>query len=134
MVSAQDNTYSELRRSLAVHESGVSAESRLLGVVVLDLTDAGSARAAQQLSKAVQTFKVAKLSGGRNGIVGMCVVRGPMGDLANDARFRDLQIVSLPGFSGNFRGNAFYDSAGRLIYKDLSAEEIFSSIQKLITR
>jgi hypothetical protein len=134
VLSAQDNDYAQLRGSLARHEGGIKADARVVAVVFLDASDESSLESARELSRAVRTFKVAKLSGGPQGLIGLCVVRGSHAGLQDASSFHDLLFVSLPEDAIDIKNNAFYDSAGRLIYKDLPAGEIFNSVQKLITR
>lgn len=135
-LQAQEPLYAELRKTIAREAPSVSAEGKILAFAVLDPASDASVNAATELSRTAHTYKVAKLSGGSKGFVGICIVDDRMMTLNRDPRFSELIFIPLSfvkGFTSSGM-NAVFDSAGRLIYKDLPASQIFSSTQHLITR
>jgi hypothetical protein len=134
---AQQNLFSQVKEKIQNDHPEIKLDNKLIAVNVWSARDMQQREANIQLNKAATTFEFAKLKGGSKGIVAVVINSGDeqQGDIIlNKDKASKLVRVNNAQLNINNVSNIIFDSNGNIIYSSLDANEIFPSIQKLITR
>lgn len=139
-VNAQTESYNKLVEALHESYPMLNLNNKLIVVNPWSLSETGSRELNKAFAKALATFEVAKLKGGRDGMIVVALNTTDSGPEAKIALKKDgaekLILIDSKELNENglFTGNAVFDSNGTIIYSNLESADVFPSIQKLITR
>lgn len=137
-LNAQETLYTKLVKTLSA--SGVVTENKLIAVNYWSCSEATTRHANAEFERVAKVYQVAKLNGGRQGLLVVLINTNESGmevELALEKdgitkaitlQAKDLESVYPAGT------NFVFDSAGRQILGSLLPEHIFNSINQLIIR
>jgi hypothetical protein len=136
---SQDELYGQIRRVLALKQPDLVTSSRLIAFNSWSAADAEGREINKELDKTYKTFEFAKLKGGQKGMVAVSICTdGQAGSLTvlNNDGVRKLIPLTTEDIKKLDAGlkNGVFDSSGQFVYKNLEPGEMFTSVQKLITR
>lgn len=119
----------------------LDTKDKIIAFNVWSASDKTSRECNQAFEKVCATYQHAKLQGGRRGVIVLLFNRDQPNEAALIALNKDQVICSyslngsdLPAELKRVNKNRIYTSLGETLYSDLSPEQIFSSVQSLITR
>lgn len=133
---AQSDVFLKVKKAIKENYPEINLENKLIAVNVWSASDQGSREANKQFNRVYYIYEFAKLKGGLKGL--FCVTINKEGDattiiLNKDGATKLLSLnkvdISLPSNS-----NFVFDDQGKEVYKNISSDKIFESINKLITR
>ena len=137
---AQINFYQKVKNLINITHPEINTENRLIAFNVWSVDDSESREANQSFEKAYSVYEYARLKGGSKGIIVVSFNKDNLSSSAvisynKDGIFKIIpfKVTDLEGLNEG-TSNLVFDSGGNEIYKNLSAQNIFSSIQHLITR
>jgi hypothetical protein len=138
---SQNNTFSQIKNKIHEKYPELSLEDRIIALSYWTVSDEKSRNNNVAFEKAIKVYHDARLKGGSEGLVVLTVSGDNLNPEATIVLSKDNIIRSL-SFSSAELGtiipgtwsNLVYDSNGKEIYRDLDNTQIYSSIQKLITR
>jgi len=138
--NAQNTTCQNLRKLINERHPEISMENKLIAFNVWSQENIESREANKAFEKTYSVYEHARLKGGSKGMVVVAVNKENLSGEAVITFTKDgiskmisLKLSDLEGLeSGTFNG--VYDSNGNEIYKNLSSQAIFGSINHLITR
>lgn len=91
-----------------------------------------------QLEKTANVYEVAKLKGGKKGVVCVTIVNDTQAEVVlNKEGYKKLvkiKITNLGTISVENIKNIAFDSNGDVVFKNINENEIYESVHKLITR
>ncbi len=135
-LNAQSDLFSKVKKAIQEEHPEISIESRLIAINVWSANDQASRDANKQFNNVYKIYEFAKLKGGLKGLVSVAINKD--GESASIILNKDgatkliqLNNVDLAGLSN---GNTVFDDKGVEVYKNISSDKIFESINKLITR
>lgn len=131
----------EIKQALQNRHPELQLEDKILAVNFWSVSDENSRKANAAFEKACSTYVVAKLKGGRKGLVVVLVNKDNLNDFSVVSLNKEgikccysFQLSDLPEQSLNASKNQVFDANGNLLFSNLNPEQIFSSIHSLITR
>jgi hypothetical protein len=137
---AQEDLCKKVKDLLVERNPGIAISGKLIAVNFSSPGDALSREANRAFDRTFQTYRVAKLSGGRQGMIAVTIVKAESqrdaeiaisGDGLSNIVALSEQYFRLPEEG---KKNIVFDAGCSVVYRDLAAGEIYESIQKLITR
>ena len=138
---SQNALYQEIKQVIQEKHPELNLNEKLIGCVIWSMNDADSNEQLKSFEKALKVFENAKLKGGSKGIVMLAVNKDNLSTESTIILQKEgiLQLipVTLNEFAAIDRSllhNIVFDSTGTEVYKDLESSNVFSSINKLITR
>ncbi len=135
---AQDNLYLKIKEQIIKEYPKVNLENKLLALNIWSANKPQSKKANSELNTAASTFGYAKLKGGVKGIIAVTICidteKSAATIMLSKENLTKILIIEKDNLDVAGLSNIVFDANGMQIYKDVPAEEIFSSIQKLITR
>ena len=138
--AAQSEVYQKVRRIIETNYPEVQTENRLIAINFWSVNDATSRELNKQFNKNYNTYKFARLRGGKHGLIGVAICIDENNSQATIVLNKDgagdlIQIgFSELGLAEKPFNNAVFDSAGNKVYSDLQAQEVFTKINQLLTR
>ncbi len=137
--SGQNGLCAKLRLLVQQTHPEISIENKLIAVYVWQIDDEESRKTGQSFEKACEVYRAAKLKGGSKGLIVVGINRDNLTAHANIVLQKDgiqrtisMKMQDIPEAQGV--RNMVFDAWGNEVYSDLSPEEPYQSIQKLITR
>jgi len=139
--SQNEQLFKGLKQTLQTRHPEVQLEDKLIAVNFWSVSDESSRKANASFEKACSTYSVAKLKGGKKGLVVILINKDDLDDLSvislnkegitccYSFKLSDLQKQSL-----GEPGNLVFNANGDLLFSNLNPEQIFPSIHSLITR
>jgi hypothetical protein len=139
--SQNSQLFNGVKQILLTRHPEVQLEDKLIAVNFWSVSDETSRKANAAFEKACSTYSVAKLKGGKKGLVVILLNKDNLDDLSvislnkegikccYSFKLSDLQKQSL-----SEPGNLVFNANGDLLFSNLSVDQIFSSIHSLITR
>ena len=138
--SAQVSLYQNAKKLLSETHPEISTENRLIAINVWSETNTESREANKGFEKTYSVYERARLKGGSKGIIVIAVNKDELTPTAVITFTKDgisklisVKLSDLEGIDANTT-NVVFDSNGNEVYKNLSAPNIYSSINHLITR
>jgi len=131
------NSFEKIKNELMKNHPEVLLDNKIIIVNYWSVNDQSNKEANLELNKTVTVFEHAKLKGGKKGVIGVivCSDSNKTGVEVSLNKGNLLKPYLLGGdFSESVNKNIVYDAEGNIVYKNLSASELFDSIQQLITR
>ena len=138
--NAQTNLYQNIKKLLTETHPEIITENRLIAFNTWSLDNAESRECNKSFEKTYGVYEHAHLKGGSKGII---VVAFNKDNLSSDAvitftkdgitKIISYKFVDLESLDSNIQ-NAVFDSNGNEIYRNLSAQNVYNSINHLITR
>ena len=137
ILNAQSDLFSKVKKSLKETHPEVNFDNHLIAVNVWSANDAASREANKQFNKVYGIYEFAKLKGGLKGLI--CVTINKDGESASiilnkDGATKLIQLSNIDVSALNSNTNSVFDENGVEVYKNISSDKIFESINKLITR
>lgn len=136
ILNAQSDLFLKVKKAIQENHPEISLQNRLIGVNIWSANNAESREANKQFNSVYKIYEFAKLQGGRKGLI--CVTINKEGDAASIILNKDgaTKLIQLNNFdvSAITNSNFVFDEQGTEVYKNISSEKIFESINKLITR
>ena len=135
-LNAQSDAFLKLKNSIKESHPEINLENKLIAVNVWSANDQESREANKQFNRVYSIYEFAKLKGGLKGLV--CITVNKDGDatsiiLNKDGATKLIQVNAVE-ISSNTNSNFVFDDKGNEVYKNISSDKIFESINKLITR
>ncbi len=139
-LNSQSESYDRLVRVLRETNPALDLNNKIIVVNPWSISGTESRDLNKAFGNAQSTFQVAKLKGGR---AGMVVVALNMVDKDPEARItlkkdgtENLILLQSDELKNDpaFQNNKVFDSNGQVIYSGLESAGVFNAIQKLITR
>jgi len=137
---AQNDLFKTLKQIIIEIHPEIGLENKLIALNVWSVDDMDSRETNKSFEKAYGVYEHAVLKGGRKGIIVLAVNKNELSSEAVIMLTKDgitkmisVKLSEIAGLDGNIT-NIIYDSEGHEIYKNLSAPNVFSSINHLITR
>jgi len=138
--TAQTSLYQNVKKLISEIHPEISTENKLIAFNVWSIEDPDSREANKSFEKAYTVYEHARLKGGSKGIIVIAVNKNNLTSeavitFAKDGIIRMIPVkwTELEGI-GQGLNNCVFDSSGNEVYKNLSAQNVFSSINHLITR
>lgn len=135
-LNAQSDLFLKVKKAIQEEHPEISTDNRLIAINVWSANDQTSREANKQFNNVYKIYEFAKLKGGLKGIV--CVAINKDGESASIILTKDgaTKLIQLnkADLSGLSNGNAVFDDKGVEVYKNISSDKVFESINKLITR
>jgi hypothetical protein len=137
---AQVDLHNKIIHYLKIYHPEIPTENKLIAVNFWSIDNTASREANKSFEKVYSTFEIAKLKGGVNGIIVISISKDNLSTEATIAMTRDAVKKLVKGKAEEFEGlewtssNLIFDSNGKVLYKDLAPENIFTTVQQLITR
>lgn len=138
---SQTDLYAQLKNVIRQTNPEISMEGKLLAFNTWSIDDPSSREANQSFDRTYSVYEYAKLKGGPKGIVVVAINKDNLSSMATITYTKDgirkVISVGIENFNGaDFKelSNMIFDSSGSVIYKNLPASKIFSSVNQLITR
>lgn len=138
---SQNELYQKIKQVIQEKHPEINIHAKLIGCVTWSINDADSKDQLKSFDKTLKVFENAKLKGGSKGIVLLAVNKENLGSEATIFLQKDgilelipVKLEELSGADLTGLHNVVFDSSGLEVYKDLNSAEVFSSINKLITR
>lgn len=136
-LNAQSDLFSKVKKGLREIHPELNLENHLIAVNVWSANDAASREANKQFNKVYGIYEFAKLKGGLKGLI--CVTINKDGESASiilnkDGATKLIQLSNIDVASLNSNTNSVFDENGVEVYKNISSDKIFESINQLITR
>ncbi len=137
---AQSDLYLKVRKAIETNYPEIQTQDRLIAINFWSAGDLTSRDLNKAFNKNYNIYKFARLKGGMKGLIGVSVCIDDLStelsimlnkDGAGDLLKFTLADVSLAEKPFN---NVVFDSAGKKVYSDLKAGEVFNKINQLITR
>jgi hypothetical protein len=137
---SQTSVYQNLKTLLQETHPEINTTDKLIAYNIWSVNDAESREANKGFEKAYKVYESALLKGGKKGII---MVSFNKENLTSDAVItytKDGIVKVIPykisetTLSEAPISNAVYDSTGNEVYKNLSADKIYTAIKHLITR
>jgi hypothetical protein len=137
LLNAQSDLFSKVKKGLKETHPELNLENHLIAVNVWSANDVASREANKQFNNVYKIYEFAKLKGGMKGLI--CVTINKDGETAsiilnNDGASKLIQLNTVDVTSLNVNTNSVFDENGVEVYKNISSDKIFQSINKLITR
>lgn len=138
-MSAQTDLYFRVKTLLEQQYPELTTKNKLIAVSIWRVDDAESREANKSFEKAYEVYRAAKLKGGLKGIIAVAVNLDNLSSnavitLSKDGILRTVSIMAEDLKAATDFRNVVFDSNGNAVYRDLASENIFPSIQHLITR
>jgi hypothetical protein len=137
---AQSVLFEKVKQEIAAKYPGLNTDHKLIAVNFWSMDDPESRERNRIFNRNFNIYKFAKLKGGRYGMITVAVCIDEDGAEPRIAISRDgaKDLLILDGPEGGpeilrFK-NIIFDAEGNVVYKDLAADDISASINKLITR
>ncbi len=141
LLHAQENLYPKLVNKIKELHPEIKLDSKLIAFNIWSLEDQESRKANQAFNKVFGVYEFAKLKGGTKGFVAIAVNRGnPNSEAAitlskdGNTKIVSIPLGDIPELNAQQNSNMVFDSMGNSVYTNLKSNEIFESINKLITR
>jgi hypothetical protein len=138
---SQNDLQQKIKQLIQEKHPELDLSNKLIGCVIWSIKDEESRNQNKSFEKTVNVFEHAKLKGGSKGIVILSVNRENLNSeatlvLENDhiLKLIPLKLEELNGLNKSSVQNIVFNSDGIEVYRDLPSSQIFSSINKLITR
>ncbi|MBA3665698.1 MAG: hypothetical protein H0W61_16055 [Bacteroidetes bacterium] len=135
---AQDNLFVKVKEQLKKQHPELQIENKLIVINVWSSNDAESRNANAELNKTASTFEYAKLKGGRRGMIAVVINSDESENLSVITLGKDKITKAIALSKADLDVSAVktvaFDSDGNKVYSSIPSKDIFSSIQKLITR
>jgi len=137
-LAAQAPLYAELVNRL--NATGVVYKDKLIAVHYWSCSDVTSRSANAEFEKVAKIYQVARLKGGRLGLLVVLVnLNDPVAEadiaLGKDGVVKALSLrASEVGTAQPAGTNFIFDSSGQQVGTNIPAEQLFNSINQLITR
>ena len=135
-LNAQSDVYLKLKNAIKENHPEINLENKLIAVNVWSANNPESREVNKQLNRVYTIYEFAKLKGGLKGLV--CVTINKDGDAASIILNKDgaTKLIQLNTFeiSSASNSNFIFDDKGNEVYKNISSDKIFESVNKLITR
>lgn len=138
---AQSELFSDLRKIIFIENPDLLIEDHLIAFNVWSLEDAESRAVNVAFEKTFDVYEHARLKGGQKGLL---VILFNVDELSSEAVIslqKDgvTKLISVPLLTLNKEHlrklhNGIYDANGQVIASDLPAQEIFKTVNQLITR
>jgi hypothetical protein len=138
--NAQSDVYLNLKKLIRETHPELNTDNKLIAFNVWSVDDAKSREANKSFEKVIQVYQNARLKGGLKGIIVVAINKDELSSSANIAfskdgiaqsisvKLSDLELIQ----PGNL--NSVFDSNGTEVYKNLDPSEVYSSVNKLVTR
>jgi hypothetical protein len=137
---AQSVLFEKVKQEIADKYPGLNTDQKLIAVNFWSMNDPESRERNRVFNRNYNTYKFAKLIGGRYGMLAVAVCIDEEGTepriAINRDGAKDLLILdaAVAGPEILRFKNIIFDAEGNIVYKDLAVDEIPASINKLITR
>ncbi|MDP3556986.1 MAG: hypothetical protein Q8T03_06395 [Bacteroidota bacterium] len=134
-LNAQSDVYLKVKKAIQENYPEISLENKLIAINNWSANNQESREANKEFNRIYKIYEFAKLKGGLKGLV--CVSINDEGDgasiiLNKDGASKLLQLNKIEISTPN--SNVVFDDKGNEVYKNISSDKIFESINKLITR
>ncbi|MDO9000039.1 MAG: hypothetical protein Q7W45_09765 [Bacteroidota bacterium] len=134
-LNAQSDVYLKVKKAIQENYPEISLENKLIAINNWSSNNQESREANKEFNRIYKIYEFAKLKGGLKGLV--CVSINNEGDAASiilnkDGASKLLQLNKIEISTPN--SNVVFDDKGNEVYKNISSDKIFESINKLITR
>lgn len=134
-------TFYAIKELFRIQFPQIDTEDKLIAINIWTPSDNESRASNQAFDNAHSTFRAAKLKGGEKGLVSILLVREKPDPSVLSLLKKDGVQCSPVYYlfdAGNpalfeFK-NAVFDSEGNLVFKNLYSDNIFNTVQSLITR
>lgn len=137
---AQTDLFASVKRIITETHPEINLENKLIALNVWSLDNPESREANKSFEKTYGVYENAILKGGRKGLVVLAVNKDELTSeavitLKKDGVTKTISVkLSELGGIDAAATNVVFDKDGHEVYKNLSAPNIFSSINHLITR
>lgn len=138
---SQNDLYPKIRQVIQEKHPELNLNTKLIGFVVWSMNDETSRELNKNFEKTIHVYENAKLKGGDKGIAVLSINLDNLSTEAFISYKKDGidHLIPVKGSeleSLNFTTlqNAIYDSSGNEVYRNLNSTNVYSSINKLITR
>jgi hypothetical protein len=140
-VNAQNPVFLKIRAILAEKHPEVNFNEKLIAYSAWTLDDQESRKTNADFGKTTGIFRVARLKGGRMGMVGVSVCLDAskataLTTLSYDG-VTELIVIDFADLRRELKGapaNMIFDAEGRELYRGLSSGQVFEAVNNLITR
>ncbi|MBA3682589.1 MAG: hypothetical protein H0W73_15730 [Bacteroidetes bacterium] len=135
-LNAQSGLFSKVKKAIELEHPEIITENKLIAINIWSADDAASREANKQFNNVYKIYEFAKLKGGLKGIV--CVAINKDGEsasiiLTKDGATKLIQLHNID-LSGVSNSNSVFDDKGVEVYKNITSDKVFESINNLITR
>lgn len=141
LMNAQINLYEKLKKMIVETHPEIKLENRLIAFNTWSVDNSESREANKSFEKVCSVYEFARLKGGSKGIIVVAINKDNLSSTANITYTKDgisklisVKLEDLAGGETITDSNGVFDSSGNEIYRNLSSENIYSSINHLITR
>lgn len=138
---SQDDLYLRLRKMITETHPEISLENKLIAYNIWSIDNEESRNANKSFEKAYTVYERAKLKGGLKGIVVIALNEDNLSSTASIAFSKDglsktisVKYEAISDIKTTFDNNAVYDANGKIVFRNLNSNTIYTSINSLITR
>lgn len=140
-LAQNSETLYTIKELIRIQFPQVETENKLIAINIWSPSDNESRACNQAFENTFNTFKDARLKGGQRGLILVLLVKENLDPTAFTLLKKDgvqcalVYSLSDAGNPSLFKyKNAVFASDGEVLYKNLYSDNIFSSVQSLITR
>jgi hypothetical protein len=138
LCGAQNDLYQKISSFLKQNDPSLIVQSKILVINFVNPDQNGDKSVYSSLEKAASVYQVAKLKGGRNGVICVTVVKDSKAEIAlNKQGYTHIQVLNAEQL-GNLDAagvdNITFNAMGEVVYKNLESNKIYEAINQLITR
>lgn len=138
LCNAQEDIYQKVNAFLKQNNPDLIIQNKVLVVNFANPQQKDAGGVYKSLEKTGSVYQVAKLKGGRNGVICVTVVKDSQEEIAlNKLGYKHIYVINgsqLENTDTKGIDNITFDSMGKVVYKNLESNKIFEAINHLITR
>ena len=138
LCNAQDEIYQKVNTFIKQNHPELITQSKILVVNFVNPSQSDDKGVHKSLEKTGSVYEVAKLKGGRNGVICVTVVKDAQSQIAlNKQGHKHIHVINgsqLQNLDTNGIDNITFNSNGEVVYKNLESNKIYEAINQLITR
>lgn len=138
LCSAQNEIYQKVSSFIKQNNSSLIVQNKILVVNFNNPDQTSDKGVYSSLEKAGSVYEVAKLKGGRNGVVCVTVVKDAQAEITlNKKGYEHILVINgeqLGKLETAGIDNVTFNDKGEVVYKNLESTKIYEAINQLITR
>lgn len=138
LCSAQNEIYQKVSTFIKQNNSEMVVQNKILVINFNNLDQGKDKGGYASLEKTGNVYQVAKLKGGRSGVICVTVVKNAQAEVVLNKKGYDHILVinseQLGALETTGIDNITFNDKGEVVYKNLESTKIYEAINQLITR